>query len=829
MHYSSLVTCHSSLVGSPHKKAACRRTPSRPLLPRPPSAPFASCSSPTAARSPSASSARPTSWASAPSPSTRTRTASPCTASRPTRRTASASPASRSAPTSTSPASSPWPSEHEVDAIHPGYGFLSENAALRPGLPRGRHHLRRPARRGPRAARRQGRGPRASPSRPSVPVLSGSDDAGQATRPRRKQARREARLPGHRQGGDGRRRPRHARRPGRRQARRGARAGPPRGRHRVRRRRRLPREVRRAAPGTSRCSSSATGTATSSTSSSATARCSGGIRRSSRSPRRRTSTRRRAQRILDAALAVGRAVRLDNAGTVEFLVDVDSGEFYFIEVNPRIQVEHTVTEEVTGFDIVKSQILDRPGPAAVRSRRSAWATRTKIAHARLRHPVPGHDRGPGQQLRPRLRPAQPLPLGQRPGHPPRRRHGVRRRGHHAVLRLAAGEGDGPRPALRRRRPADGALPAGVPRPRREDEHPVPDQPRHAPRLPGRRLHDAVPRRDAGAVPACRTRQDRATKLLTLHRRGHRQRPSRSQRCGPRRSRRAQGDPERAGRCRRSAGDADAPALAAGHARQVPASWARRSSPAGSASRSGCSSPTRRSATPISRCWRRGCAPTTCCASPRSTPPARRPVLAGDVGRGDVRHGDALPQGRSPWERLAELRERVPNILFQMLLRAANAVGYTNYPDNVVQAFVKESAAGGHRPVPHLRRAQLAAEPASSAIEAVREHRHARARRPSATPATSSTRSATSTPSSTTSSWRRSWRSSARNILGIKDMAGPVQAVRRPAAGPGAAAGGRRADPLPHARLRRRADRVATCWRRRRAWTSSMPRWRRWPA
>src|SRR5207248_7305516 len=49
---------------------------------------------------------------------------------------------------------------------------------------------------------------------------------------------------------------------------------------------------------------------------------------------------------------------------------------------------------------------------------------------------------------------------------------------------------------------------------------------------------------------------------------------------------------------------------------------------------------------------------------------------------------------SPWERLAELRERVPNILFQMLLRAANAVGYTNYPDNVVKAFVKESAQAG---------------------------------------------------------------------------------------------------------------------------------------
>jgi pyruvate carboxylase len=67
------------------------------------------------------------------------------------------------------------------------------------------------------------------------------------------------------------------------------------------------------------------------------------------------------QRILDAALAVGRAVRLDNAGTVEFLVDADSGGFYFIEVNPRIQVEHTVTEEVTGYDVVKCQILIAQG------------------------------------------------------------------------------------------------------------------------------------------------------------------------------------------------------------------------------------------------------------------------------------------------------------------------------------------------------------------------------------------------------------------------------------------------------------------------------------
>ena len=65
--------------------------------------------------------------------------------------------------------------------------------------------------------------------------------------------------------------------------------------------------------------------------------------------------------ILEAALKIGKAVNYSCAGTVEFLVDVDSERFYFIEVNPRIQVEHTVTEEITNIDIVKSQILVAQG------------------------------------------------------------------------------------------------------------------------------------------------------------------------------------------------------------------------------------------------------------------------------------------------------------------------------------------------------------------------------------------------------------------------------------------------------------------------------------
>lgn len=60
--------------------------------------------------------------------------------------------------------------------------------------------------------------------------------------------------------------------------------------------------------------------------------------------------------LCEAALRLARAAHYTHAGTVEFLMDADSGQFYFIEVNPRIQVEHTVTEMVTGVDIVKAQI-----------------------------------------------------------------------------------------------------------------------------------------------------------------------------------------------------------------------------------------------------------------------------------------------------------------------------------------------------------------------------------------------------------------------------------------------------------------------------------------
>lgn len=71
------------------------------------------------------------------------------------------------------------------------------------------------------------------------------------------------------------------------------------------------------------------------------------------------------ERLCELGRKICAHVNYECAGTVEFLMDMESGDFYFIEVNPRVQVEHTVTEEVTGIDIVRAQILIAEGKSLV--------------------------------------------------------------------------------------------------------------------------------------------------------------------------------------------------------------------------------------------------------------------------------------------------------------------------------------------------------------------------------------------------------------------------------------------------------------------------------
>jgi pyruvate carboxylase len=154
------------------------------------------------------------------------------------------------------------------------------------------------------------------------------------------------------------------------------------------------------------------------------------------------------KKLCDAALAIGKATDYVGAGTVEFLMDADTGAFYFIEVNPRIQVEHTVTEQVTGLDIVKAQIKILEGG------RLGSLEETGI-------PPQAEIRLNGLSGRLRLR------------HPCRRRHGLFGRGGHAILRPAARESDGLGAILGRSDRAHGSRVARISHPRR----------RHQPHLP----------------------------------------------------------------------------------------------------------------------------------------------------------------------------------------------------------------------------------------------------------------------------------------------------------------------------------------------------------
>ena len=306
--------------------------------------------------------------------------------------------------------------------------------------------------------------------------------------------------------------------------------------------------------------------------------------------------------LCDYALKIAHATDYVGAGTVEFLMDADTGKFYFIEVNPRIQVEHTVTEQVTGIDIVKAQIHILEGEA--------------IGTPESGVPPQADIRLNGHALQCRITTEDPeqnfIPdYGRITAYRGATGFGIRLDGGTAysgavitryydpLLEKVTAWAPTPREAIARMHRAlrefriRGVatnltfLEAIITHPSFHDNSYT------------TRFIDTTPELfAAGEAPGPR---DQAAHLS---RRRHRQRPSRDARPAA-----AEARTPRRRKC----------PISTARSRPAPSScstaWARRNSPHGCASRSRCWSPTRRCATATSRCSRRACAPTTSPASP----------------------------------------------------------------------------------------------------------------------------------------------------------------------------------------------------------------------
>lgn len=385
--------------------------------------------------------------------------------------------------------------------------------------------------------------------------------------------------------------------------------------------------------------------------------------------------------LCEAAVAIGREVNYAAAGTVEFLVDADTNKFYFIEVNPRIQVEHTVTEQVTGVDLIKAQILVSQGmrlddPELGLASQEDISTRGFAIQCRVTTEDPTNRFMPDYGRMTHYRSASGM-----------------------GIRLDAGtafSGAVVQPFYDSMlvKVTAWAERFGVAARRMErclQEFRVRGVKTNIPFLIKLVMHPTFMDGDCTTRFIDETpelfdfpqRQDRATKLLTFLAETI-----------------VNGNPlvkNRTVATRR----APAPVPKYDTTTEIPDGMRQKFQELG-AERFGK--------------WIR----------------ERKPLLLTDTTFRDahqsllatrVRSYDLLQVAEayarlcpdlfsiemwggatfdtsmrflkeSPWQRLTDLRERIPNILFQMLLRASNAVGYTNYPDNVVEAFVAEAADAG---------------------------------------------------------------------------------------------------------------------------------------
>jgi len=386
------------------------------------------------------------------------------------------------------------------------------------------------------------------------------------------------------------------------------------------------------------------------------------------------------QELCGYALKIARETSYIGAGTVEFLQDADTGKFYFIEVNPRIQVEHTVTEQVTGIDIVKAQIHILDG-FAIGTKASGVPAQADIrlnGHAlqcRITTEDPEHNFIPDYGRITAYREA--AGFGIRLDGGTAYSGAVITRFYDPLLEKVTAWAPTPSETIARMNRALREFRIRGVATNLTFLEAIINHPRFADNSYTTRFIDTTPELFEQVK-----RQDRATKLLNyladVSVNGH---------------------PETRGRPMPKA-NAAAPVVPYlnGHV------------PDGSKQRLDTLGPEKFAA------WMREqrqvlVTDTTMRDGHQSLLATRMRThdIAGIAGT----YARALPQLLSlecwggatfdvamrfltedPWERLSQVREAAPNLLLQMLLRGANGVGYTNYPDNVVQYFVKQAASGG---------------------------------------------------------------------------------------------------------------------------------------
>ncbi|MDD2947921.1 MAG: pyruvate carboxylase [Rugosibacter sp.] len=386
--------------------------------------------------------------------------------------------------------------------------------------------------------------------------------------------------------------------------------------------------------------------------------------------------------LCETALKLCRQVGYTHAGTVEFLLNADTGRYYFIEVNPRIQVEHTVTEEVTGIDIVKAQIRISQG-ARMGEENSGLPAQQEVrllAHA-LQCRITTED--PENNFTPDYGPITAYRSAA--GFGVRLDAGTAYSGaiitpfFDSLLVKVTARGQTPTEAISR---MDRALREFRIRGLATNLNFLENVIAH----PLFRSGECTTRfiDDTPELFRFSPRRDRATRLLRF--------------IG---DVVVNGNPEMNGR--KKPEHAAAPAM-------KPRGKLADAVPPGTRDRLKTLGPQGFAQ------WLR--ANPQVMLTDTSMRDAHQSLFATRMRTRDMLdiapyYARLLPQLLSmecwggatfdvalrflkedPWERLANLRERVPNIPFQMLLRSANAVGYTNYPDNVVQFFIRQAAASG---------------------------------------------------------------------------------------------------------------------------------------